>query len=226
MSTELTVNENKLPSIQELFKDPNAAVQQDALNHYLNQPPPASWVKKHPFIKNYNYVPIDKVEFLLRMFFKKYKIEVVSYGLLFNSVQCHVRVHYLDPITSEWLFHDGVGAEELQTQSGTGTLLMDMSNVNKGAVKMALPIAKTIAIKDACDHFGNIFGANLGRKDTIQFGVDEKLISLTRTKEEERMSKLIERAKDKTTLEALKLHLTESLTDQYNLKWIQLEQEK
>lgn len=222
---ELTT-QNKLPSIQELFDNPALAVKQDALNHYLNQPPPASWIKKHPFIANYKYVPIDKVEFLLRMFFKRYKIEVISHGLVFNAVQCHVRVHYVDPVTQEWLFHDGVGAEELQTQSGTGTLKMDMSNVNKGAVKMALPISKTIAIKDACDHFGNIFGANLGRKDTLSFGVDEKLKDVARTREEERLAKLIERAKDKTTLEALKAHLTESLTEQYNSKWSQLEQEK
>ena len=34
---------------------------------------------------------------------------------------------------------------------------------------MAFPMAKTIAIKDACDHFGKLFGADLNRKDTIAF---------------------------------------------------------
>ena len=47
-----------------------------------------------------------------------------------------------------------------------------MSNINRGAIAMALPIAKTLAVKDACDHFGNIFGANLNRKDYIEYGVD------------------------------------------------------
>ena len=40
---------------------------------------------------------------------------------------------------------------------------------------MALPIAKTIAIKDACDHFGKMFGSDLNRKDTISYNFDEKL---------------------------------------------------
>jgi hypothetical protein len=52
-----------------------------------------------------------------------------------------------------------------------------MSNVNRGAVTMALPIAKSVAIKDACDHFGDLFGANLNRKDTIQFFGDSQLLA-------------------------------------------------
>jgi hypothetical protein len=217
---------NNLPTIQELFKNPELQLQREALNHYLNQPPPQSWVKLHPFIRGYNYLPIDKVEFLLRKFFKSYKIEVISQGVLFNAIQCQVRVHYIDPITNDWLFHDGVGAEELQTSSGSGSLKLDMSNINKGAVKMALPLAKTVAIKDACDHFGNVFGANLNRKDTIGFTVDAKLSELVLTKEEERLSKLIEKAKDINTLTTLKDHLTNKLQEQFDIKWKQIEQNK
>jgi len=213
---------NNFPAIQELYSNTDLAVQQEALNHYLNQQPPANWVKVHPFIKNYKYLPIDKVEFLLRKFYKSYKIEVLKTGLLLNCVEVTVRVNYLDPITGEWMFHDGVGAEELQTQKDTGTLKIDMSNLNKGAIKMALPIAKTIAIKDACDHFGEIFGASLNRKDIIQFNVDSKLTDLAKTKEEQRMEKLIEKAKDRETLEGLKAHLTEKLQTQFDTKWNEL----
>jgi len=51
-------------------------------------------------------------------------------------------------------------------------------------------MAKTFAIKDACQMIGNIFGANLDRKDTIEFTPDENLITLSR--EEQRKQKLIE----------------------------------
>lgn len=34
---------------------------------------------------------------------------------------------------------------------------------------MAYPLAKTVAIKDACDHFGELFGANLNRRDLVSF---------------------------------------------------------
>lgn len=224
--SDIQLHENKLPTIQELFKDPALMSRVDNLNHYLNQDPPESWVKKHPFIKNYRYLPIDKGEFLLRMFFKRYKIEVIKTGMLLNSVEVVTRVHYVDPITGEWMFHDGVGAKELQTVSGSGILKTDMSNLNPGAVQMALPIAKTVSEKDAFDHFGKIFGCDLNRKDTLGYMRDEKLAELVLTVEEQRMAKLIEKAKDRTTLETLKSHLTESLNEQYNLKWNQLEQEK
>lgn len=215
-----------LPTIQELFSNPELQFKRETLNHYLNQDPPKEWVKTHPFIKNYKYLPIDKVEFLLKKFFKAYKIERIHTGVLFNSIEACFRVNYLDPITDEWMYHDGVGAKELQTASGTGVLKMDFSNVNKSAVEMALPIAKTVAIKDACDHFGNIFGANLNRKDTIQgFNVDENLAKLVLTKEEERLERLIDKADTLEYLEDLRPHLTENLQTLFYIKWKKLEQE-
>jgi hypothetical protein len=45
---------------------------------------------------------------------------------------------------------------------------------------MAFPIAKTLAIKDACDHFGALFGANLNRKDVVEFRADEEIIKKSR----------------------------------------------
>lgn len=170
--------DSKLPTLAELFSDNiEVAGKAEGLNAILNTPPPAKWIKEHPFIRGYNYLPIDKVEYLLRKIFKKYRIEVLKTGMLMNSVEVTVRVHYLDPSTGTMEFHDGVGAQELQTAKDTGTLKMDMSNVNKGAVMMALPIAKTVAIKDACDHFGEIFGCNLNRKDTLAFAPDQDILN-------------------------------------------------
>jgi hypothetical protein len=42
---------------------------------------------------------------------------------------------------------------------------------------MAFPIAKTLAVKDAADHFGSIFGANLNRKDVQSYQADSNLTS-------------------------------------------------
>ena len=41
---------------------------------------------------------------------------------------------------------------------------------------MAFPLAKTVAIKDACDHFGDLFGANLNRRDTIAYTADASIM--------------------------------------------------
>lgn len=184
MSTELT-KQNQLPTIAELTSDLELAYKNDQLNLLLNQQPPKKWVAQHPFIKKevvingaktrvpYEYLPIDKVEHLLRKIFKEYKIEITGQGTSFNGVWVTVRVHFKSPINGEWYFHDGIGASQLQTKSGTSPA--DMMNINNGAISMAFPLAKTLAIKDACDMFGNLFGANLNRADLVPFKLDDNL---------------------------------------------------
>jgi hypothetical protein len=217
MKTELA--KQTKATITSLFKQLDFdVIPLEQLNVILSTPPPATWVKVHPFIKGYNYLPIDKVEYLLRRCFKKYQIEVIKTAQLFNAIEVTVRVHYLNPATNEMMFHDGVGAQELQTKKDSGNLNLDMSNVNKGSVMMALPIAKSIAIKDACDHFGDLFGANLNRKDIVQFTGDTELLSAEAnhvSKEKERVIKHIESANTIDTLMQV-----EDLINKYDLKQI------
>lgn len=165
----------KIPTLQELFSDNiEVAGRSEALNALLTNPPKKEWIKTHPFIENHRYLPIDKVEHLLRKIFKKYKIEVLREGTAFNGVYVVVRVHYLNPATGDMDYYDGIGACQLQTKKGTSPA--DLININNGAVSMAFPIAKTLAVKDACDHFGDLFGANLNRRDVIPFVADGKII--------------------------------------------------
>lgn len=153
------------------------AQKNDAFVTLMNRPPHESWVKVHPFVKNYKYIPIERVEYLLKTIFKKYRIEVLREGTSFNGVYVVVRVHYLHPLTGEMEFHDGIGAAQLQTAKGTSPA--DLANINNGALSMAFPIAKTVAIKDACDHFGRLFGSDLNRKDEIAYNLDLTLIELS-----------------------------------------------
>lgn len=180
-------NERNLPTLADLTSDVEAYAKQDKLNYLLNQPVPEKWVKKHPIIKKeildekglkrrvaYEYLPIDKVEFLLRRIFKNYKIEILREGALFNAVYCTVRIHYTNIITGEWHYHDGTGAWSLQLDKGASA--SDLNAIKSGAVTMALPLAKTLAIKDAADMFGTLFGANLNRQDVLPVFLDKELI--------------------------------------------------
>ena len=173
----------KLPTIQELFEESiELAGKSEGLNAILNTPPPDKWIKTHPFIEGHKYIPIDKVEYLLRKIFKSYKIEVLREGTAFNGVYVVVRVHYFNPATGQMDWHDGIGAIQLQTKKGTSPA--DLMNLNNGAISMAFPIAKTLAVKDACDHFGVLFGANLNRKDTVQFQADTTIIDRVEQRKE------------------------------------------
>lgn len=171
------IMKSNLPKINDLYNDKISIQKSDAFVTLMNQPPLEKWIKQHPFIKNYNYLPIERIEFLLKTIFKRYKIEIIREGQSFNGVFVVVRVHYFDPLISEWSFHDGIGACQLQTKSGSSPA--ELQNINNGALSMAFPIAKTIAIKDACDHFGKLFGSDLNRKDNISYSLDLTLIELT-----------------------------------------------
>ena len=168
---------SNLPKIKDIYSDKLTVQKDDVFVTLMNQPPQPKWVKEHPFIKGYKYLPIERVEYLLKTIFKRYRIEITGQGQSFNGVWVTVRVHYLHPITNEWDFHDGIGASQLQTAKGTSPA--DLGNINNGALSMAFPNAKTIAIKDACDHFGKLFGADLNRKDVISYELDLTLIELT-----------------------------------------------
>lgn len=166
-----------LPKIQDLYLDKVKTQRNDAYITLLNQEPNKVWIKEHPFIRGYKYLPIERIEYLLKTIFKNYRIEIKGQGQSFNGVWVTVRVHYVHPLTGDWSFHDGIGASQLQTAKGTSPA--DLANINNGALSMAFPMAKTIAIKDACDHFGKLFGADLNRKDLISYELDLTLIELT-----------------------------------------------
>lgn len=149
----------QLPSIADLHKDIQEAFKNDQLNLLLNQPPSEAWLKAYPAemkIKgDKKYLPIDKVDFLLKYIFGRTKIEVLDAKQINDSMHITVRIWYKDPITGEWDFQDGVGAHPIYP--------------NAGGVKTSTAIAKQTAKKDAADELGAVFGRDLGRKDTVMF---------------------------------------------------------
>src|SRR5690606_10187138 len=165
MSNKVQIKKSKAPTIQELYDNTDLAIKHDELNVLLSQNPPAQWIKTNKYANNSKYLPIDKVEWLLRRIFKEFRIEITGQGVAFNGVWVTVRVHYKHPVTGEWEYHDGIGAQELQVKSGSSAA--DLANINRNAISMAFPIAKSYAVKDACDHFGSAFGANLNRTEVM-----------------------------------------------------------
>lgn len=168
-------NENRLPKLAELHAEPEEAFIFDEYLTLVNQPPHIKWIKKHPLYGN-KYLPIDKVEYMLKRIFQKYRVEILQVGSMFNSCYVTVRLHYLLPsiklpngssVPQEWTYHDGVGAKAMQLESGAKA--SDLTQIKAEALMIALPSAKSLAIKDACDHIGKLFGGDLNRKDTLRF---------------------------------------------------------
>lgn len=158
---------NKLPTLAELYDDTSIIQKQNKLNLILNAEPKKEWVKQHPFVKNLNYLPIERVEYLLTMIFTKWRVEVKEVKLLANSIVTTVRVYVQDPISGEWDWQDGIGAMPIQVAKGSGATEFD--KMNSSAVQIGSPASESFAIKDACEKFGRIFGKDLNRKDNISY---------------------------------------------------------
>lgn len=176
MSTDLSTTNDKpkLPSLEELQHDTEVAFKNDQLNSLLNAKPPDTWLKPHPFVnvKDDNgksvplrYMPIEKTEFLLTKIFQRWKVEVISTGVMFQSVYVHVRLTVRNPLDGTEMSHDGLGAANVQTDAGASAA--DLSKIKNSAVMMALPSAESYAIKDAAEKFGRIFGKDLNRNNVI-----------------------------------------------------------
>jgi len=185
---KVAIKKQQLPTLQELVKDLAVYQEHDKLNFLLNQEPPKAWVKEHPFVKGHLYLPIDKIEYLMRKIFKEYRIEILREGTSFNGVFVTVRLHYKNLASNDWSYHDGVGAIHLQVKKGSSP--SDLANINNGALSIAYPLAKTLAIKDAADMFGKLFGADLNRRDTLPASMDKP--NLTNEEKEERIKEILD----------------------------------
>jgi len=171
----VVIPKRELPVLADLYKATDIATlfKHDQFNLLMNQAPEPKWILENKFAGNSKYIPIGILETLLQRIFKEFKVEVMREGQLFNSVYVTIRLHYLNPVSGEWSYHDGVGSAQIQTKAGASPA--DLASINNNAVMMALPMAKSYAIKDACDHFGKLFGRDLNRKEVMGFGVDKNL---------------------------------------------------
>lgn len=165
-----------LPTLADLIEDTEMSLKENKLLFLLNQEPPASWMSSHPTIKVKNsenqfvslqYLPRERVEWLLIRIFGSYRIEIKSVQVIANSVCVTVRLHVFNPVTGKDEWQDGVGAAPIQTDAGAGA--MDWNKAKAGGVQMAAPSAETFAFKDAAEKFGKIFGRDLNSKNEIEY---------------------------------------------------------
>lgn len=207
--------QKKLVSFKELKSDLALASRLDEYKKLLNFPPPEKWVKRNPYAGNSKYLPIEKCELLLDTIYQEWKVEILKSEHVLNSFIVTVRLHYLHPVTNQWMFHDGIGADDFQLNSGVTKFSLD--EMKSGAIKMSAPKAKSAAISDASHHLGRLFGKDLNRKDIVDFKGQYSQEPTQEAKEEERLILLMEKAKTKETLSAyLKECKTEKLRNKYD----------
>lgn len=166
----------KLPTIAELTEDNEMTIKENNLMVLLNQNPPDKWLKEHPIatVKNASgqtvkarYISIDRIEWLLSRIYQKWWVQIIDTKLIANSVVVTVRLHVINPITGKEEWQDGIGAKDIQTDSGKGA--MDWNFAKSAGVMLAAPSAETYAVKDAAEKFGKLFGKDINRAGDISY---------------------------------------------------------
>jgi hypothetical protein len=152
-----------LPTLNDLIAGATSR-EENQLTYLLNQEPPAAWIKDQQGVK---YLPIDKVEFMLTKIFGGFKVEVMDVQLIVNSVMVRVRVHVRNPLTGEQMWQDGVGAWPIQVDSGCKA--SDITAIKSRGVMMAAPAAESLAVKDAAEKWGKIFGRDVAKKESTAY---------------------------------------------------------
>jgi predicted RecA/RadA family phage recombinase len=144
----------------------------------LNMNPPDKIVKYHEFGK-FEYLPITAVSRLLDGLFDGWSSEIKMVNHVINGVYVVIRLTAKIPNSDKVLSADGIGFAEFQTTKGAAPT--DFTKLMQGAGVLAVPKAKTEAIKNAAKDFGNLFGRNLSRKDD-NFEAEGEVVNASRSK--------------------------------------------
>lgn len=190
MGNEIQRYQHQIPTVADLQKDMESAMGQDKLNIICNQPTPVAWLKQNKFVKvkvgnqwkQADYLPIDKVKYLLTRIFGRWRLEIKSVELKGNSIMAMVRVWVWNPTYLEWDYHDGVGAVAVQQDAGADQT--DIEAVKKNAFQIGSPAAVSFALKDAAQNFGTIFGGALNKDNALYYAGQFSEITVTPKAEE------------------------------------------
>jgi len=183
--------DSKLAEIAKSLNNFEEKYLEDEFLALVNIQPPASLIKQNNGI---DYLPIEAVEMLLTKVFQRWRVEIRDSKNILNAVLVVVRVHYMHPVTNEWEWQDGIGAQKIQVDKGSAA--SNLQNIKPDAISMAGPSAKSLAIKDAAHHIGKLFGKDLNRSGAMDF---KGTYATDELKQERELKKLELRESNDTT---------------------------
>lgn len=191
----------KTLKLRDIYSEAPEIANKEVFKSILNKAPVKNWIKENPFAGNSKYIPIGTIETLLDKFFLDKRIEILREGVSFNGVYVVVRVHVQSYLDLQWTYQDGIGAAQLQTKKNSSPA--ELQNINNNALQMAYPMAKSYAIKDACEHFGKFFGRDINRKDIPEFANETTGNSINKVNEDKQKERVLQGIKGCKTIDDL-----------------------
>lgn len=138
----------------------------------LNEDPPADGIEKTPDGKA-ETLTISHVEGKLdEIYLRQWGYEKCDFSVVANELCCDVLVWVLDPSTGVKITRAGTAAIAIMVDKAPDGLhgkernswALNLENKKPNALKMNRPAVKSLALKNAVQSLGIVFGRNLNRK--------------------------------------------------------------
>ena len=126
-----------------------------------NGQPKGVQVNKHQ--GNSKYLPISFVQQLLNTFYLgRWQIKNFDYKEIYGQLCGTIELWVFNPITKEWLCHQGAAATQIRCKRETGKPITN-------GLTMDLPRLRADCIKNAAKDLGKGFGADLNRSAEAEY---------------------------------------------------------
>tara|TARA_R110002012_G_scaffold93731_3_gene227404 strand:+ start:2934 stop:3434 length:501 start_codon:yes stop_codon:yes gene_type:complete len=140
----------------------------------LSGNPQNKWMKQRNLGggKVANYEPIEIKEALADRIFRTWEVSDEKYMNVLNEIVCTVKIIAL-PDYPEADHMSFTGSASKPVQCDKGAIVHEFPKGKKAnALEYCLPAVRSEAIANALETLGNLFGRNVGRKVSNDFGFD------------------------------------------------------
>ena len=141
----------------------------EAFQMMLNKAPARGDVKSQTLAgKEVKYMPIGLVEKTLdEMYNGLWQITDIRHTVTLNAIAVELTLQVYHPTAKLWLSRAGVGAIKVQLNKDAQS--MDVTQIKADAIQKGLPAAKAMAVKNAAQSLGVVFGRDLNRDTNDEF---------------------------------------------------------
>ena len=129
----------------------------------LNKQPSKKNIKKNKLANDSDYIPISILEKQLdEVYGGLWKYRVTQIFQLLNSIVVVLELEVYHP-SGVWIMRGCIGAVPIQLKKDENDITPN--TINKMAVQMNAPSAKSFALSNAIQSLGEVFGRNINRKE-------------------------------------------------------------
>lgn len=138
----------------------------------LNSEPQDGWILTRELggNKKTSYMPIEVKQALADTIFREWHVVEEKYFNMLNEIVCTVKINALpDYPNSDYITFTGSASKPIQTDSGCKAEEFPKGK-KSNALEYCLPAVRSEAIGNALEVLGNVFGRNIGRSVSNNFG--------------------------------------------------------